>query len=375
MQGRATLIAWMVLLEEHRRRQKMKLSLVKLAPRRLVSPFRSALDEISFAVHRNGEPEACGIAAASLKAMGAALSTLEDGCTRDLDKYQVETLLTEFLSSALDACGSTDDQNAPEGLSGYCDMGPDRTVIQSDHDSLIRVSAGSLPCRWFTREGLRISSLEQLADLAAKACDAPSMVCSDNDETCAAPDTLIHIYGVPAGRVFMFAPAFVGEEFVLNHIQDSEGKTITLKVLSLEPRVFDIDNFFSVSESTKLIQKALGETSETHKFHRSTTGTTGASVFSKRTSENAWEYARGDRKSRQTVSCKWVQPGLLTLAILQLNSLLNVHLPHYSRCLSLLGFDDYEEALTDGLQILRYNLTTAYTVSRAFLAAFVNSCI
>jgi 2OG-Fe(II) oxygenase superfamily len=31
------------------------------------------------------------------------------------------------------------------------------------------------------------------------------------------------------------------------------------------------------------------------------------------------------------------------------------------RCMQLLGFDEYIEEMTDGLQILRYNLTTAYT--------------
>ena len=31
-----------------------------------------------------------------------------------------------------------------------------------------------------------------------------------------------------------------------------------------------------------------------------------------------------------------------------------------SRCFQLLGFDEYQEEMTDGLQILRYNLTTAY---------------
>ena len=30
------------------------------------------------------------------------------------------------------------------------------------------------------------------------------------------------------------------------------------------------------------------------------------------------------------------------------------------RCLDILGFDAYEESLTDGLQVLRYNQTTAY---------------
>jgi len=31
------------------------------------------------------------------------------------------------------------------------------------------------------------------------------------------------------------------------------------------------------------------------------------------------------------------------------------------RCLSALGFDEYQEGHTDGLQVLRYNTTTAYT--------------
>lgn len=30
------------------------------------------------------------------------------------------------------------------------------------------------------------------------------------------------------------------------------------------------------------------------------------------------------------------------------------------RCMHILGFDVYEESLTDGLQVLRYNMTTAY---------------
>lgn len=34
--------------------------------------------------------------------------------------------------------------------------------------------------------------------------------------------------------------------------------------------------------------------------------------------------------------------------------------PRNSRCFQLLGFDEYQEEMTDGLQILRYNLTTAY---------------
>lgn len=42
--------------------------------------------------------------------------------------------------------------------------------------------------------------------------------------------------------------------------------------------------------------------------------------------------------------------------------MLTMRISSYSRrCLQLLGFDEYIEEMTDGLQILRYNLTTAYT--------------
>jgi hypothetical protein len=37
------------------------------------------------------------------------------------------------------------------------------------------------------------------------------------------------------------------------------------------------------------------------------------------------------------------------------------------RCLQFLGFDEYYESHTDGLQILRYNLTKAYTTHMDYL--------
>ena len=39
----------------------------------------------------------------------------------------------------------------------------------------------------------------------------------------------------------------------------------------------------------------------------------------------------------------------------------------YSRCLSVLGFDEYHESHTDGLQILRYNETKAYVEHMDYL--------
>jgi hypothetical protein len=102
-------------------------------------------------------------------------------------------------------------------------------------------------------------------------------------------------------------------------------------VLNTNPRVFEIYNFFSKEESDELVAKALAETSETHRIKRSTTGTGENTVFNKRTSESGFD-THG--KTAQKVK---------------------------RRCMKVLGFDEYIEGHTDGLQILRYNATKAYT--------------
>lgn len=247
-------------------------------------------DESSFLVHRNGEAEPCGMAPSSIEVMERALMTLTEGCKEGegLDKYQVESFLTRLLAELLtwDSCGSTDDDEAIEGFLGFCDMGPKRTPILPDHDQLVPVPSGSLPCRFFTREGVRISSLEQLRELTEKS-KTSAEECSPEEETCAASVGL-NVYAVPAGRVFMFAPKYVGELFEMPHVSGREGQPISIEVLSLEPRVFDVFNFFSPEEADELIKKALSETSETHKLSRSTTGIVG-NFYKKRTSDNAWD--------------------------------------------------------------------------------------
>ncbi len=46
----------------------------------------------------------------------------------------------------------------------------------------------------------------------------------------------------------------------------------------------------------------------------------------------------------------------------------NYSTQHKRRCFEVLGFDEYTESHGDGLQILRYNLTTAYST---FVCLFV----
>jgi hypothetical protein len=90
----------------------------------------------------------------------------------------------------------------------------------------------------------------------------------------------------------MFAPAYVGEEFDLSQhltLQAFDDKPITMKVLSTNPRVFDILNVFSKEEADELVTRALAETSPSHKIKRSTTGASENSVFSKRTSDSGFD--------------------------------------------------------------------------------------
>ncbi|KAL7576628.1 hypothetical protein ACA910_005566 [Epithemia clementina (nom. ined.)] len=384
-------------------------------------------------LHRNGEVDACTNApvALTMQSLDQALHAFRGkACPQpeqeqSLNKYMVESLLTEFWAQSLDGgsaaanggaaapsaplqCASTDTKKNKNlaGFRGFCDMGLDRTVPQPDSIHLVEGPMGNLPCRFYTREGVRISSLEQLVQLvqtkAAAATAAttanqqrelsddpprlkveedaattkdddnndnkndendastttttttttgggeektndeinPTCASSSNDNTTTQSSSSsfsFDLYAVPAGRVFMFAPKFVGEIFALPHVLDQTGQPLSLEVLSLQPRVFDIHNFFSESEAQELIDKAIREQSETHKLHRSTTGTIGASVFNRRTSENAWD-THGTRA--QVIK---------------------------KRCMSALGFDEYYESHTDGLQILRYNLTTAYVPHMDYL--------
>jgi hypothetical protein len=173
----------------------------------ITDPDNTVFNDVIFRLHRNGEPMPCGIQRSSAAAIQYALHVTKVCGKKDLDKYQVETFLTNFLEKEMPGhCASTDDESAPIGLFGYCDMGPDRMVAQADTKDLVPTRTGTKPCRMFTREGRRVYSLEHLARLAE---DAKAVTCPDNDETCAA-GPVINLYAVPAGRVFMFAASYIG---------------------------------------------------------------------------------------------------------------------------------------------------------------------
>jgi hypothetical protein len=272
----------------------------------LIVPLVSASDTeteeewwegLTLIIHRNGEPDPCGSAVPEI-------SRIRSNLDQETNKYDLEVILTDVIAESLkeeNACLSPDNATAAsQGLYGFCDMGPDRTPILLDHDSLRRVQRGSLPCRWHTREGMRITSLDQLQELAKSAKQASSssssQTCAANpqDGDCGSSNAELHLYGVQAGRVFMFAPSYVGEIFDLSHMSmvpdpESKPKPISIEVLSLNPRVFDIFNVFTPEEADELVDRALKETSPTHKIKRSTTGISENSIFNKRTSDNAFD--------------------------------------------------------------------------------------
>jgi hypothetical protein len=341
-------------------------------------PFK----DIQLVLHRNGEADPCSVQKASVSASTSFIESIKAFGSKPLEKYtkyDFDALLTHALGVGLtskvgegvkpstllddsgEKCGPTwkeenhyldaiattsihhvghqeySDKYLISPLLKYCDMGQSRTTIQLDHGKLVRMpTIQSLPCHFHTREGLRITSLKMLADLAAEKAGEAQECANPQDgqdaSSCASNITSkeLHIYAVPAGRVFIFAPKYIGEIFNLSHITSHDNLPISLRVLSLSPRVFDIYNFFSRDESARIVDKALKETSETHRMKRSSTGASGYNVNSRRTSENGFD-THG--KEAQVVK---------------------------RRCMNVLGFDEYEEGLTDGLQVLRYNKTTAY---------------
>uniref|UniRef100_A0A7S4RBZ3 Prolyl 4-hydroxylase alpha subunit domain-containing protein n=2 Tax=Ditylum brightwellii TaxID=49249 RepID=A0A7S4RBZ3_9STRA len=303
-------------------------------------PDENPFEGITLLVHRNGEVDPCGAQKADpLAAIRSSMDHI-DAPSSEFDKYDFDSVMTRALASSIlssDSCGPArgSAKNGIPELLNFCDMGEDHTPVLLDHENLVPLvdSHGDyyFPCHFHTREGVRIASIGELADLARKkkegTCSPEQM--SDSG-TCASSSNELHIYAVPAGRLFIFAPKYVGEIFDLPHVKVSSGLPVSLKVISITPRVFDVINFFDRDESSRIVEKALKETSETHRMKRSSTGASGYNVNSQRTSENGF-----DTHGKEAQKVK-------------------------RRCLDVLGFDHYEESMTDGLQVLRYNKTTAY---------------
>jgi hypothetical protein len=280
-------------------------------------------------VHHNGEAEPCGEATVNLHAVKSILKSMglaQGACPLAHDKINdknfIDSLLTLVLQTQVgQTCGpSTEDTTRAPGLFQYCDMGQDHTVEQANHFDMapIQLQDGQyLPCHYHLSSGLRLAGVQQWVEHSSQSSSSQPL----------------HLHAVPAGRYFMFAGSFVGERIPLPHVKGAEPKQpVALKVLALEPRLFEIENFFSPTESAALIEEALNPDIEGGTFEPSSSTSHGVDQqeVARRTSEQVWR--------TETPLAK---------------SLLK-------RCFATLGFDEYLHSHADGLQVLRYNTSTAH---------------
>mmetsp|Transcript_14450 Transcript_14450/g.19826 ORF Transcript_14450/g.19826 Transcript_14450/m.19826 type:complete len:637 (+) Transcript_14450:1-1911(+) len=138
------------------------------------------------------------------------------------------------------------------------------------------------------------------------------------------------VFVVPQGRLFMLPSTGVGYRMEIHHIDMPTHLPIVVETLSLQPRIFRLVNFFSSEEADMLVHNALTIEEESHRLKRSSTGATGYTVDNKRTSEGAF-----DTSSDVAMRIK-------------------------RRSFDMLGIFPFDESFSDGLQVLRYNLSTAY---------------
>jgi hypothetical protein len=195
-------------------------------------------------VHRNGEAASCGTASPITKTdLIQAILRRGENCAA-LDPHVFESVLTDLLRQRLTpagACGSVaNGEDIAADLSGFCDMGPARTVEQPDIDHLVRLSGtDTLPCRWRTRAGVRIATISQLLRLLDDA--------SSSSSSAADAVASIDLYGVPAGRQFHFAPSHVGDVLDLPHCP------CRLSVLSVTPAIFELHDFLTSDDTAEMV--------------------------------------------------------------------------------------------------------------------------
>jgi hypothetical protein len=141
----------------------------------------------------------------------------------------------------------------------------------------------------------------------------------------------VHLVG--KDKLFMWPFYPPGTRHVLKHTTGADGVSpMVLEAISKSPfgsRVYKLTNFLSDEDTDTLIDHALGITDEDFMLKRSTTGNT-PGLNGRRTSENAF-----DTDSETAMKLK-------------------------KRSFEVLGIPEYDDRMTDGLQILRYNVSQAY---------------
>jgi hypothetical protein len=277
--------------------------------------WSDAFDNVKLVVHHNGHGAPCGEigqerSSSSLfqafqetflqdaKQCPTSLS-LFSGADDDrmllYNDYEMESILTRLINHNVDTCNSSaldeDDRDNKSGFYGYCDRGPANTPVLHDHALLVpnfdangSHQSSFLPCHFHTKAGLRIASLAHLAQLARQQSTRASGRRGEQQ------GEELHLYAVPAGRYFMFAPSYAGEVIDLEHVAGGDAETfVSLKVLSVQPRVFELINFVNPTrEGDVLLQQALTETREELRLSRSTVDAK-EKFMATRTSDTGWD--------------------------------------------------------------------------------------
>lgn len=260
-------------------------------------------DSISLMLHHNGNASHCQELSLSTL-IDTTLKTIQsmDSCPSLNKKYVWESFLTTVLANVAQSCHATDTQTPEYGFPGFCDRGYEKTPIQRDHAQLIPLRYQSqtfLPCHFHTHQGVRVTSLSQFTDWMyqreeeAQVCE-PTTATDEQHQQCNSDTSTstitLHLYAVPAGRLFLFTAMSVGDIIPLPHVKGGDPTMpVYLEALSLSPRVFDVVNFFSPIESYQVVQRALKETRDLYRMQRSTTGAVGRNVIDMRTSENGFD--------------------------------------------------------------------------------------
>jgi hypothetical protein len=298
---------------------------------------------LTVVVHKNGEAQPFGRTTIDVMEGFAQLLHDEPGtCPINFENHQLDALLTRLFRKLVP------DWNWEH----YCDAGPARTPILPDHERLVAVpkatavipprnfsqakEQGFWSCHFHTDTGVRLTDLPTWAQLARQI---PSSCVADEEKSTITESNMhdcttlreMHLVAVPAGRLFQFAASHVGQIIPLPHIvtEEPEDPDLYLSVLSINPRIFQIHNLFSRRVADDLIQGILQEERPAYRLQRSTTGAA-KNQDTRRTSESGF-----DTHSPTAMSVK-------------------------RRALALLGFWNYVDSFTDGLQILRYQPGTAY---------------
>eukprot|EP00606_Chrysophyceae_sp_TOSAG23-5_P000655 GSChrysophyteH2.ASY1.ANO1.802.1 assembled CDS len=185
-------------------------------------------------------------------------------------------------------------------------------------------------CSQFSQSATKASLKHALSNVGATTvCDEAGHVARNNN----GEDDNNVMYAVPKDKHFIWPGHHVGHTVILNHVdstdEDGSGGPISLVTLSLSPRIFRIENFFTEMERDFFV-KAHNDTSNPL-LKRSTTGDRSSSkVFNRRTSDSAFD-------TNSAIASRIKRRGFEVARVLT-----------------------YDEKKADGIQVLRYNTTNCY---------------